>query len=173
MRLTVETERRSAITTISSLPHPLHRLEWYRIILEVVRYFSCHYTKVIYIPVMADSLLIPLEQIEFAFDHHRKTTAVRALLEYRLNRLCDQMSEHPSGAIGGQVRYCGLGSLKQANAAFEEYFGIDIYQYHRQCFLAAVTRDLDRCKDRDCVGDDWVSDLSVSVTKETRFHRGD
>jgi AraC-like DNA-binding protein len=167
----VHSKKRRRFTKNSTLPHPLHRLEQYQVVLEVVRYFSKHYSEAICIPVMADHLFIPLEQIEFSFDRHRRTTATQALLEYRLNRLCDQMSEDPAGAISKQVRSCGLGSPGHTNAAFEKYFGIDIIDYHKQCFLAAAVRCQERSGGRDCVGDDWVSDLSISNTKETKFHR--
>jgi len=165
-------KKRRRLTKSSTLPHPLHRLEQYQVVLEVVRYFSKHYSEAICIPVMADHLFIPLEQIEFSFDRHRRTTATQALLEYRLNRLCDQMSEDPAGAISKQVRSCGLGSPGHTNAAFENYFGIGIIDYHKQCFLAAAVRCQERSTGRDSVGDDWVSDLSASMTKETKFHRG-
>ena len=120
---------------------------------------------------MAENLHIPLEVIEFAFDNHRKTTVTQALLEYRLNRLCDQMNDDPSGEITDQMRRCGLDSVEHTNTAFERYFGIDIVEYHQQCLLAAAARCQERRKGREFIGDDWVSDLSVSITKESKFHR--
>lgn len=133
--------------------------------LEVVRYFSKHYGEVISIPVMAERLQIQLEQIEIAFDSHRQTTTTQALLEYRLNRLCDQMSAHPRGAINDQVRHCGLGSVQATNSAFEQCFGIDLQDFHQQCSLAASNRPVNPGIDQR------VSDRTLSATRETRFHR--
>ena len=133
--------------------------------LEVVRYFSKHYGELISIPVMAEQLQIQLEQIELAFDHHRQTTTTQALLEYRLNRLCDEMSEHPCGAINEQVHHCGLGSVPSTNNAFEQCFGIDLQDFHQQCSLAAANRPV------PYTADERVSDRSNRATTETRFHR--
>ena len=120
---------------------------------------------------MADHLHITLEQIECSFDNCRKTTATRALLEYRLNRLCDQMSKNPAEEIGEQMIRCGLLDFESTNLAFESYFGIDIVEFHRQCFIAAASR-CQKSGSEDSCDEEFIGDATDMLLKETRFHRG-
>jgi hypothetical protein len=83
---------------------------------------------------------ISLVRIETAFDTYKGKTAMQALLEYRLNRLCDLMAEDPSGEIHSQIKWCGLDEFASANDAFISHFGIDIVEFHQQCFLAFAAK---------------------------------
>lgn len=89
---------------------------------------------------MARYLQISLEEIESSFDNCRRKTASKALLDYRLNRLCDQMCENPSEEIRKQIKRCGLKDFEITDIEFENNYGIDIVEYHKQCFLAAASR---------------------------------
>ena len=99
---------------------------------------------------MSKQLGISILHIETAFDLYKGKTANQALLEYRLNRLCDLMSKDPSQEIGEQIQHCGLSakvspwvevaSFAETNLQFIACFGIDLIEYHQQCFLAKAAR---------------------------------
>lgn len=97
---------------------------------------------------MSRQLGISILHIETAFDLYKGKTANQALLEYRLNRLCDLMSKDPSQEIGEQIKHCGLSakispwvaSFTETNLQFIDCFGIDLIEYHQQCFLAQAAR---------------------------------
>jgi hypothetical protein len=80
---------------------------------------------------MSSNTGISLVRIETAFDTYKGKTAMQALLEYRLNRLCDLMAENPSGEIHSQIQWCGLEEFANTNDAFIAHFGIDIVEFHR------------------------------------------
>ena len=100
--------------TVDHRPHPLDAYEGHKILIAVHRYFAEHYRNPIVIPEISQSLGISLIHIETAFDLHKGLTATQALLEYRLNRLCDHMHRDPSEEIGVQIDRCGLGSGQTA-----------------------------------------------------------
>jgi len=97
---------------------------------------------------LSKQLGISILHIETAFDLYKGKTANQALLEYRLNRLCDLMSQDPSQEIGEQIQHCGLSakvspwvaSFAETNLQFIACFGIDLIEYHQQCFLAKAAR---------------------------------
>lgn len=156
--------------------HPLDRYEQHKIILAVTQYFSEHYQEPIAIPGLGKQLGISLLHIETAFDVHKGKTANQALLEYRLNRLCDQMGKDPSQDINTQISQCGLGSnenhplacFAQTNHHFIACFGIDLIEYHQQCFLAAAARLQRTPPDSD---DDLHGIEPGDNRLLTRFHR--
>jgi AraC-like DNA-binding protein len=121
-------------------PRPLGTLQDYAIILVVTEYFAAHYAEPITIPHLSHQLGISLLHIETAFDSCKGKTTSQALLEYRLNRLCDRMAKDPSHEIGAQIEACGLTSFLGTNTEFIEQFGIDLVEYHQQCFLAEAER---------------------------------
>jgi len=120
--------------------HPLGQLDSHAIVLVVTEYFAAHYPEIITIPHLSHQLGISLLHIETAFDSYKGKTTVQALLEYRLNRLCDRMAKEPSSEIRLQIQDCGLESFLRTNTDFIEQFGIDILEYHQQCFRAAADR---------------------------------
>jgi len=97
---------------------------------------------------LSRQLGISILHIETAFDLYKGKTANQALLEYRLNRLCDLMSKDPSQDIGQQINDCGLNAkihswvtaFAETNLQFIACFGIDLIEYHQQCFLAMAAR---------------------------------
>jgi hypothetical protein len=119
---------------------------------------------------MAEQLQIPLEDIEYAFDAYKRKTTAKALLEYRLNRLCDKMSKNPAEEISLQITRCGLADFKGTNAEFESCFGIDIVEYHKQCFLAAASRII-KDGSKDSTEEEFVCDTTEMILRQTRFHR--
>jgi AraC-like DNA-binding protein len=121
-------------------PHPLASLDRHTIILAVTQYFAEHYQESILIPQISRQLGIPLIHIEIAFDSYKGKTASQSLLEYRLNRLCDQMIKNPSSEIIELIGNCGLGSFDPTNTMFIQKFGVDLVEFHQQCFIAAATR---------------------------------
>ena len=178
--LRVQTEGRKEVQLLhlAHSPHPLELFEQHRVVLAVIHYFSEHYHESIAIPGISRVLGISLLHIETAFDLYKGKTANQALLEYRLNRLCDLIGRDPSQEIGEQIRCCGLSSefspglasFTETNDQFIECFGIDLIEYHQQCFLA--TADRLRCQLRSDSSD---SDELVGLAPRenlllTRFH---
>lgn len=146
--------------------------------LAVLHYFSEHYPEPITIPGLSRQLGISLVHIEIAFDVHKGITTNHALLEYRLNRLCDLMHRDPSCEISVQINQCGLGSgpksaladFHRTNHQFIASFGIDLIAYHQQCFLAQAAR-LQRDGNRiNAVADALVGSPSRENRLLTRFH---
>lgn len=128
---------------------------------------------------MSRQLGISLIHIETAFDIYKGKTTHQALLEYRLNRLCDLMFKDPSEEIGSQIDQCGLASglnsglaaFQRTNRQFTACFGIDLIGYHQQCFVAEATRlqhETGTIKETslDVVGSDTQENVLL-----TRFHR--
>lgn len=151
--------------------HPVTQLEKHKVVLEVVKYFSEHYAESFTIPSMSKDLGISLIHIETAFDNCKGKTACRALLEYRLNRLCDLMAEDPSGEIHKQIQECGLSSFEKTNLEFDDQFGIDLVMFHKQCFLAAALRRQCEHRVNAEIVVELFDDQSTSNIKATRFHR--
>jgi transcriptional regulator GlxA family with amidase domain len=146
------------------------QLEQCEVVLEVTKYFSSNYSSAIHIPEMADKIQIPLEEIEYAFDAYKRKTAAQALLNYRLNRLCDRMSENPSEEINEQMTRCGLVDFQSTSTAFESCFGIDIVEYHKQCFLAAASK-IAKSQNKEIAEEELIDDATKTTLKQTRFHQ--
>ncbi len=154
---------------------PLDAYEGNKIVLAVHHYFAEHYPDPIAIPEVSHNLGISLVHIETAFDRHKGRTATQALLEYRLNRLCDQMHRDPSEDITAQIDHCGLGSgltaFGRTDRQFMACFGIDLIAYHQQCFLAAASR-VEQHDDRvSTLNEELVGASPRENRLMTRFHR--
>ena len=158
---------------------PLDRYEGHRIILKAIHYFSEHYAEALTIPKLSRDLSISLIHLETAFDLLKGKTAHQALIDYRLSRLCDQMSHDPSAHIGQLLARCGLqdeghslfSAFHHANEAFISCFGIDLVEFHQQCCLAELAR-LQR--PQGPVSDDSAplhGTPSDQTRLMTRFHR--
>jgi transcriptional regulator GlxA family with amidase domain len=157
-------------TEHTTIARTLCRFEQCDIVLLATKYFSSNFACAISIPKMADHLQISLEDIEYAFDAYKRKTAAQALLEYRLNRLCDQMYDNPEEEISPQMTRCGLVDFKSTNTAFESCFGIDIVEYHKQCLHAAALRII-KDANQHSYGEEFVCDTTDMISKQTRFHR--
>lgn len=158
--------------------HPLETFEQQRIVLAVIHFFSKHYHEPITIPDLSRPLGISLLHIETAFDLYKGKTAYQSLLEYRLNRLCDLICRDPSQEIAQQISHCGLrttpgsdaSSFNETNHRFIACFGIDLVEYHQQCFLATAAR-LQHQAHRDSPEDDeFLGDIPRVNVLMTRFH---
>ena len=159
-------------------PHPLETFEQHRVVLAVIHYFSEQYHKPITIPEMSRLLGISLLHIETAFDLYKGKTANQALLEYRLNRLCDLIGRDPSQEIGEQIRCCGLSSeispgldsFTETNDRFIECFGIDLIEYHQQCFLATADRLRCQLRSNSTESEELIGSAPQDNLLLTRFH---
>lgn len=158
---------------------PLDAFNEHRIILAVLHYFSERYREPITIPGLSRQLGISLVHIETAFDIHKGKTTNQALLEYRLNRLCDQMFRNPSEEIGTQINQCGLAAglssglaaFQRTNRQFIACFGIDLVGYHQQCFVAEATRQRRKSSCGSPSSQDVVGSNPQETMLMTRFHR--
>ena len=138
--------------------------------LAVVQFFSEHYTEPFTIPELSRLLDLSLLQIETAFDRCKGKTTNQALLDYRLNRLCDLMGHDPSADLNLQIRQCGLASFPRTNHQFSTCFGIDLIEYHQQCCLAEAAR-LHRAQSQGVQPADEVVGAAGSTNQLlTRFH---
>ncbi len=179
LRIQTEGRKEAQLLHLAHSPHPLETFEQHRVVLAVIHYFSEQYHKPIAIPEMSRLLGISLLHIETAFDLYKGKTVNQALLEYRLNRLCDLIGRDPSQEIGEQIRCCGLSSeispgldsFTETNDRFIDSFGIDLIAYHQQCFLAKAARLQIQAKTTSIDGDDeYVGSPSQSNRLLTRFH---
>ena len=144
-----------------------------------MQYFSEHYHEPFTIPDLSRQLGIALLHIETAFDRCKGKTTNQALLAYRLNRLCDQMGHDPSADINTQISQCGLNaeanhalaSFSQTNHQFINCFGIDLIEYHQQCFLAEAARQQHQDSQYEQQPDEVVADTPHINLLLTRFHR--
>jgi AraC-like DNA-binding protein len=164
-------ERQAMPLSLIYQAHPIEQLDRHKIVLEVVKYFSDHYPESFTIPSMSKDLGISLIHVETAFDNYKGKTACRALLEYRLNRLCDHMAKDPSNEIHRQIQECGLSAFEETNLEFDDQFGIDLVEFHKQCFLAAALRMHCEYRMNEEVREELFDDQSKSDLKATRFHR--
>lgn len=89
---------------------------------------------------MANRLHVKLEDIDAALGTCRNKTVSIALQDYRLSRLCDQMWDNPSEDIGLQIARCGLTDFQSTCSAFESAYGINLADYHWQCFFSKASR---------------------------------
>jgi hypothetical protein len=116
-----------------------------------------------------------LVHIETAFDVYKGITTNQALLEYRLNRLCDQMHRNPSEEISVQIDQCGLGTglaaFNRTDLQFTACFGIDLIAYHQQCFLAAASLLQQEARRPITCSEELVGAAPNENRLLTRFHR--
>lgn len=160
-------------------PRPLDAFDEHSILVAVLHYFSVHYRDPITIPALSKQLGISLLHIELAFDLHKGSTANQALLEYRLNRLCDLMHRDPAAEIGVQISQCGLGSsdnavlsdFQRTNHQFIASFGIDLVAYHQQCCLAQIARLQRHRTEADQQEEEQIGGSTQSNRLLTRFHQ--
>ena len=143
-------------------PRPPDQLDKQKIVLAVIKHFSEHYPESFSIPAMSKDIGISLIHIETAFDDYKGKSANQALLEYRLNRLCDHMANNPSQEIHIQIHDCGLTSFAKTNVDFIEQFGIDLVEFHEQCFIAAAARIQSERNTKATKEDDLVGAPSTS-----------
>ena len=105
-----------------------------------IDYFARWYASPIDIPAMAGSLGVSLETLEGSFERFRGRTTHEALIQFRLNRLCDAISADPGGLLTAQAESCGFPSVHQANRAFLANYCQDLVQFRNQCLRAAAWR---------------------------------
>ena len=110
------------------------------VVTRAIDYFARWYPSPIDIPAMASSLGVSLEILEASFDHYRGRTPHEALIQFRLNRLCDAISADPCGLLTAQAEACGFGSVHQANRAFVANYCQDLVQFRNQCLQVAAWR---------------------------------
>jgi transcriptional regulator GlxA family with amidase domain len=110
------------------------------VVSRAIDYFARWYGSPIDIPTMAGHLGVSLEALEGSFELFRGRTTHEALIQFRLNRLCDAISADPNGLLTAQAEACGFPSVHQANRAFLANYCQDLVQYRNQCLRAAAWR---------------------------------
>jgi transcriptional regulator GlxA family with amidase domain len=110
------------------------------VVSRAIDYFARWYASPIDIPSMACSLGVSLDTLEGSFARFRGRTTHEALIQFRLNRLCDAISADPGGLLTAQAEACGFPSVHQANRAFLANYCQDLVQYRNQCLRAAAWR---------------------------------
>lgn len=178
LRIQTEGRKEVQLLHLAHSSHPLETFEHHRVVLAVIHYFAENYHETIAIPEVSRVLGISLLHIETAFDLYKGKTANQALLEYRLNRLCDLIGRDPSQEIGDQIRCCGLSSefspglasFTETNDQFIECFGINLIEYRQQCFLAAADRLRCQLQSDSSERDELEGLASRENLLLTRFH---
>jgi len=110
------------------------------VVSQAIDYFARWYASPIHIPTMAASLGVSLETLEASFERFRGRTTHEALIQFRLNRLCDAINADPEGLLTAQAKACGFPSVHQANRAFLANYCQDLVQFRNQCLRAAAWR---------------------------------
>lgn len=119
------------------------------VVSRAIDYFARWYASPIDIPSMAGHLGVSLELLEGSFERFRGRTTHEALIQFRLNRLCDAISADPTGHLTAQAVACGFPSVHQANRAFLANYCQHLVHYRNQCLRAAAWRsDHPRCNDQ-------------------------
>jgi transcriptional regulator GlxA family with amidase domain len=110
------------------------------VVSRAIDYFARWYASPIDIPGMANSLGVSLETLETSFERFRGRTTHQALVQFRLNRLCDAISADPAGLLTAQAEACGFPSVHQANRAFLANYCQDLVHFRNQCLRASAWR---------------------------------
>ena len=140
--------------------------------IAVRHYFEDHYKEAISISKMSQEIGISLVHIELAFDTYRNKSANKALMEYRLNRLSEQLRDHPNSDIHKLITKCGLRSYTRTNILFANHFGINLVEYQAQC---AQTFKAQGRSDEDISNEEGLDGCHGEIRRApkcSRFHRG-
>jgi AraC-like DNA-binding protein len=105
-------------------------------------YFARHYPEPIEMVALASHLGVSEPCLSFCFHQCRGKTPLQALQVYRLSQLYRAITDHPADPLPGQVAACGLPGLSQANALFEDFFGINLASFRHTSHRAQVDRRL-------------------------------
>ena len=111
-----------------------------QVVADALHYFGQHFRDPIQIPSMAESLGISLHCLDFSFDRIKKVSPVQVLLEHRLNKLFQSLTNQPCQGLGRAIRACGLAETTGVLALFEQEFGIDMPLFLLTCRRAADDR---------------------------------
>jgi transcriptional regulator GlxA family with amidase domain len=120
--------------------HPLGRGNPMQLVIEAMRYFGLHFRDPLEIPELAHALGTSVSCLDCSFERIRGVTPVRALQEYRLNKLFVTLTDQPRLGLGKAIRACGLGQTPGVVALFEREFGIDMPLFLLTCRRAAEDR---------------------------------
>lgn len=107
---------------------------------RALSYFSSHFREPITISDVSSHLGISEDCLDFCFDQARGMTPAEALLQHRLHRLFETITEQPQQGLRNAIRNCGLGGGAQTIRLFERTFGIDMPLFLLTCRRAAEDR---------------------------------
>ena len=111
-----------------------------RVVIEALRYFSQHSGNPIVMAEMARSLGISEADLHGSFDAIRGMTAAEALLEHRLNRLFQALTDQPRQGLRQAIQACGLAQTSHVVQRFERAFGITMPLFLLTCRRADEDR---------------------------------
>jgi transcriptional regulator GlxA family with amidase domain len=133
-------EQGESVMRVQAVATPAGQEQAVAVVSRAIDYFARWYAAPIHIPTMAASLGVSLEILEASFERFRGRTTHEALVQFRLNRLCDAISAEPDGLLTAQAEACGFASVHQANRAFLANYCQDLVQFRNQCLRAAAWR---------------------------------
>lgn len=129
-----------------SIPTPIHTpiptpmQTPMQMVRQALHYFEQHAADTITIASIAAALDVREPDLEASFDQVRGMTPAQALLEHRLNRLFQLLSEQPRLGLKRAIQACGLAETADVVALFEQTFGIEMMLFLLTCRRAAEDR---------------------------------
>ena len=111
-----------------------------QIVAEGLHYLARNFSQANASAEMAEALGISEATLLGSFDQVRGMTPAQALLEHRLNKLFNALTEQPKQGLGAAIRACGLGETRHVVALFEQTFGIEMPLFLLTCRRAAEDR---------------------------------
>jgi transcriptional regulator GlxA family with amidase domain len=93
---------------------------------------SHHYHEKANVFEVAEGLQLAEEDIDALFRQFKGQSAADALLQYKLNGLCDRLGSDMERPIEELMIECGLAPSGRIYAIFEAHFGMSIHEYRRQ-----------------------------------------
>ncbi len=116
----------------NSTSDPENHIHQQNTLLKVANYLSQHYREQTNITQISEIIQVAEEEIDALFRRYKGKSAADALLQYKLNGLCDRLGENLSKPIEELMIECGLNPSNDSYAAFKKYFGISIHEYRQQ-----------------------------------------
>lgn len=101
-------------------------------LLKVTGFLSRHCHEKTDLSQVADGVHLSEEDVDALFRRFKGKSAADALLEYKLNGLCNRLGSDLESPIETLMEECGLNPGADSCAAFERSFGITVQEYRRQ-----------------------------------------
>jgi transcriptional regulator GlxA family with amidase domain len=103
---------------------------------------SHHYHEKVDISEVAEGLQLAEGDIDALFRQFKGKSAADALLQYKLNGLCDRLGSDMERPIEELMIECGLTPNDRIYIIFETHFGMSIHEYRRK-YRAIASQDSD------------------------------
>lgn len=133
-------QRPTQTVTPTQMVMPMQTVTPMQLVRQALAYFEQHAGERISIASIAAALEVREPDLEASFDQVRGMTPAQALLEHRLNRLFQLLTEQPRLGLKRAVQACGLAETPDVVPLFEQTFGIEMMLFLLTCRRAAEDR---------------------------------